>query len=37
MCLEVVRKTVEEYGRIDVLVNNAAFQARCSQFHSSGH
>jgi hypothetical protein len=25
-CLEVVQKTVDEYGRIDVLVNNAAFQ-----------
>lgn len=25
-CLEVVQKTVDEYGRIDVLINNAAFQ-----------
>jgi hypothetical protein len=25
-CLEVVQKTVDSYGRIDVLVNNAAFQ-----------
>lgn len=25
-CLEVVQKTVDAYGRIDVLVNNAAFQ-----------
>jgi NAD(P)-dependent dehydrogenase (short-subunit alcohol dehydrogenase family) len=27
-CLEVVQKTVDEYGRIDVLVNNAAFQVK---------
>jgi NAD(P)-dependent dehydrogenase (short-subunit alcohol dehydrogenase family) len=26
-CLTVVEKTVEQFGRIDVLVNNAAFQA----------
>jgi len=26
-CLAVVEKTVEQFGRIDVLVNNAAFQA----------
>ncbi len=25
-CLDVVQKTVEAFGRIDVLVNNAAFQ-----------
>jgi NAD(P)-dependent dehydrogenase (short-subunit alcohol dehydrogenase family) len=24
--VQVVQKTVDEYGRIDVLVNNAAFQ-----------
>jgi NAD(P)-dependent dehydrogenase (short-subunit alcohol dehydrogenase family) len=25
-CVELVRRTIEEYGRLDILVNNAAFQ-----------
>jgi hypothetical protein len=25
-CQELVRRTIEEYGRLDILVNNAAFQ-----------
>lgn len=28
-CIEIVRRTVEEFGRLDVVVNNAAVQRSC--------
>ncbi|HJR12636.1 MAG TPA: SDR family oxidoreductase [Rhodanobacteraceae bacterium] len=30
-CKELVAKTVEEFGKLDVLVNNAAFQMHCKR------
>lgn len=31
-CFDAVKKTVEEFGKLDVLVNNAAFQLHVSRF-----
>lgn len=31
-CVEVVEKAIEEFGQIDILVNNAAFQTTVSSF-----
>jgi NAD(P)-dependent dehydrogenase (short-subunit alcohol dehydrogenase family) len=31
-CFDAVKKTVKEFGRLDVLVNNAAFQLHVSRF-----
>jgi NAD(P)-dependent dehydrogenase (short-subunit alcohol dehydrogenase family) len=31
-CIDAVKKTVDEFGKLDILVNNAAFQSHISRF-----